>query len=94
MSSQFAFRLYSFVACFMCVACCPFWCSSPSVIWPSMSVPGEGGNITDVMFDGAVFYGTNQASSLQAHKLTQIYTNTDYCLIAACTWFLTTRRWE
>jgi hypothetical protein len=25
-------------------------------------------------------------SGLQAHKLLQIYTNTDYCLVAFCTW--------
>jgi hypothetical protein len=30
-------------------------------------------------------------SSLQAHKLIQIYTNTDYCLVAFCTWILITR---
>jgi hypothetical protein len=32
-----------------------------------------------------------RVSSLQAHKLIQIYTNTDYCLVAFCTWILTTR---
>jgi hypothetical protein len=31
-----------------------------------------------------------QVSSLQAHKLIQIYTNTDYCLPTFCTWVLTT----
>jgi hypothetical protein len=28
---------------------------------------------------------------LQTHKLIQICTNTDYCLVAFCTWILTTR---
>jgi hypothetical protein len=40
-----------------------------------------------------------KVNSLQAHKLiriytkifTKIYTNTDYCLVASCTWTLTTR---
>jgi hypothetical protein len=30
-------------------------------------------------------------SRLQAHKLIQIYTNTDYCLVAFCTWIPSTR---
>jgi hypothetical protein len=29
--------------------------------------------------------GSSKVSSLQAHKLIQIYTNTDYCLVAFCT---------
>jgi hypothetical protein len=33
----------------------------------------------------------HQVSSLQAHKLMQLYTNTDYCLVAFCTWILITR---
>jgi hypothetical protein len=28
----------------------------------------------------------SKVSGLQAHKLLQIYTNTDYCLVAFCTW--------
>jgi hypothetical protein len=37
------------------------YASLQQVIWPSMSVPGEGGNISDVLFDGATFRNTNQA---------------------------------
>jgi hypothetical protein len=36
-----------------------------------------------------VFRGN--VSGLQAHKLIQMYTNTDYCLVAFCTWIQTTR---
>jgi hypothetical protein len=32
----------------------------------------------------------DEVSSLQAHKLIQIYTNTDYCLVAFCTWIPST----
>eukprot|EP01079_Euglenida_sp_SAG-EU17-18_P011794 gene11794-2149_t len=31
------------------------------VVWPSMSVPGEGGDISNVLFEGAVFRKTSQA---------------------------------
>jgi hypothetical protein len=31
-----------------------------------------------------------KVSGFQAHKLIQIYTNTDYCLVAFCTWILST----
>jgi hypothetical protein len=36
------------------------------------------------------FDGHSKASSLHAHELIQIYTNTDYyCLVTFCTWILT-----
>jgi hypothetical protein len=43
--------------------------------------PPIGGGFTAVV---------ENVSSIQAHKLIQIFTNTDYCLVAFCTWILTT----
>jgi hypothetical protein len=43
------------------------------------------------VMDAALVLMKHQVSSLQAHKLIQIYTNTDYCLVAFCTWILITR---
>jgi hypothetical protein len=37
------------------------------------------------------WYERGLVSSLHAHTLIQIYTNTDYCLAAFCTWILTTK---
>jgi hypothetical protein len=34
--------------------------------------------------------GDERVSSLQAHKLIPICANTDYCLVAFCTWIITT----
>jgi hypothetical protein len=35
-------------------------------IWPSMSIPGEGGSIKDVLFDGASFNHTSQAVAIKS----------------------------
>jgi hypothetical protein len=36
----------------------------------------------------------NLVSRLQVQQMPQIYTNTDYCLVAVCTWILTTRSFQ
>jgi hypothetical protein len=38
------------------------------------------------------FFPCEQVSRLQAHKLILIYTNTNCCIFAFCTWILTTRQ--
>jgi hypothetical protein len=43
------------------------------------------------LYTDTVRMSKNMVSRLQAHKLIQIYTNTDYCLVAFCTLILTTR---
>jgi hypothetical protein len=51
-----------------------------------MSAAGEGGNITDVLFDGATFIGTNQAASI---KSLAVFVGTVRCLVVLVVGFCT-----
>jgi hypothetical protein len=54
------------------------------------ATPGIDKGLDIQIIDNGSYYAA-KVSGLQAHKLLQIYTNTDYCLVAFSTWIPPTR---